>query len=41
LGPQETLRGKNDGKEKSVTLGASWQGPKPEFRNLRWVKSTE
>ena len=41
LGPQETLRGKIDGKEKSVTLGASWQGPKPKFRNLRWVKSTE
>jgi len=41
LGPQETLRGKIDGKEKSVTLGAVWQGPKPEFRNLRWVKSTE
>jgi len=41
LGPQETLRGKIDGKDKSVTLGASWQGPKPQFRNLRWVKSTE
>jgi hypothetical protein len=41
LEPQETLRGKIDGKEKSVTLGASWQGPKPEFRNLRWVRSTE
>jgi len=41
LGPQETLRGKIDGKEKTVTMGANWQGPEPQFRNLRWEKSTE
>jgi hypothetical protein len=32
LGAQETLRGKS-----TKELGGKWQGPPPEFRNLRWV----
>ncbi|HEY1788393.1 MAG TPA: hypothetical protein VGJ73_09575, partial [Verrucomicrobiae bacterium] len=31
-----TLEKNKDGKEESVSLGAVWQGPAPEFRNLRW-----
>jgi len=25
-----------DDKKQTATLGAQWQGPAPEFRNLRW-----
>ena len=32
LGGQETLRDN----EVTLVIGAEWQGPKPEFRNLRW-----
>jgi hypothetical protein len=32
----EHLRGKSDVKPRLV--GARWQGPSPEFRNLRWAK---
>ena len=35
LEPKATLRSK-DG-EKSVALGAEWQGPAPEFQKLEWV----
>ena len=27
------------GREESVSLGAPWQGPAPEFRNLRWIQT--
>ena len=37
LGSKETLRSRNRGEETRKTLGADWKGPKPEFRNLRWV----
>ena len=37
LGSQETLRPKRGNPNKPVTLGAAWQGPKPEFRKLRWI----
>ena len=37
LGATETLRASGRGARKSRVLGASWQGPKPEFRNLRWI----
>ena len=37
LGATETLRAKGRGARKSRVLGASWQGPEPEFRNLRWI----
>jgi len=37
LGPTETLRANGRGGTESRVLGASWQGPQPEFRNLRWI----
>jgi len=37
LGAAQTLRERVDGENKSTKLGAPWNGPKPEFRNLRWV----
>ena len=37
LGAKETLRSKNNGVESKLTLGADWDGTKPEFRNLRWI----
>jgi len=37
LGAMETLRSKNNSKEQKLTLGANWQGVKPDFRNLRWI----
>ena len=37
LGGSDTIRTRVDGKNKSVRLGGSWQGPDPEFRNLRWL----
>ena len=37
----ETLRTKGRGATKSRVLGASWQGSKPDFRNLRWVEDAE
>ena len=33
LGATETLRGK----DKTLKLGADWEGGKPQFRNLRWI----
>jgi len=33
----ETLRTSGRGARKSRDLGAPWQGPKPEFRDLRWI----
>jgi len=33
----ETLRSKNNSEEQKLTLGANWQGVKPDFRNLRWI----
>jgi len=36
LGPKETLRNRKGDNTKPRMLGAEWQGPKPEFRNLRW-----
>ena len=41
LGDQETLRGKVDGKDKVLRLGAGWKGANPKFRNLRWVEDSE
>ena len=38
LGAKETLRANDRGKENKLILGAEWQGPKPEFRNLRWAQ---
>jgi hypothetical protein len=37
LGAKETLRAKGRGARKSRVFGATWQGPEPEFRNLRWI----
>ena len=33
----ETLRTSGRGARKSRDLGAPWQGPKPEFRDLCWI----
>ena len=41
LGAKETLRSKTSGGEKKLNRGADWQGPKPDFRNLRWIKLGE
>jgi hypothetical protein len=41
LGAKETLRAKTGDVENKRDLGADWQGPKPEFRNLRWVEGTK
>lgn len=38
LGSQETLRSKKKDKNQSLKLGATWQGAKPEFRNLCWIR---
>jgi cephalosporin-C deacetylase-like acetyl esterase len=37
LGAQETLRAKRGETARPLTLGAAWQGAKPEFRSLRWI----
>ena len=37
IGATETLRAKGRGATKPRVLGASWQGPRPEFLKLRWV----
>ncbi|MHC4144361.1 MAG: putative glycoside hydrolase [Planctomycetota bacterium] len=37
LGAQETLRAKRGETSRPLTLGAGWQGAKPEFRSLRWI----
>ncbi|MHC4912587.1 MAG: dienelactone hydrolase family protein, partial [Planctomycetota bacterium] len=37
LGSQETLRAKRGQSAKPLTLGAAWQGARPEFRSLRWI----
>jgi hypothetical protein len=39
LEPSDMLNSNNAGKEKSLGLGANWQGPNPEFRDLRWVEN--
>ena len=36
IGATETLRAKGRGPTKSRVIGGSWQGSKPDFRNLRW-----
>jgi len=36
LGATETLRASGRGPRKSRIIGGSWQGSKPDFRNLRW-----
>ena len=41
LGAKETLRAKGRGARKSRVLGATWQGPEPEFRNLRWISGAK
>jgi len=41
FGPMEQLRAKGRGATKSRVLGESWQGPKPDFRNLRWIEDAE
>jgi pimeloyl-ACP methyl ester carboxylesterase len=33
-----TLEAEKNGRKESVSLGAVWQGPAPEFRNLRWLQ---
>ena len=37
LGAQEILRGKADGENIKLQLGADWKGKKPQLRNLRWI----
>jgi hypothetical protein len=34
-----TLEKNKEGKDQSVSFGAAWQGPAPEFRDLRWENS--
>jgi pimeloyl-ACP methyl ester carboxylesterase len=34
-----TLEANQNGKTESVSLGSAWQGPRPEFRNLRWLQT--
>jgi len=41
IGAMETLRAKGRGATKSRVSGASWQGSKPDFRNLRWITDTK
>jgi hypothetical protein len=41
LGAKETLRSNDGGQEKKLDVGADWQGPSPEFRNLRWVEGSK
>ena len=40
LGAQETIRPGNGQNGTNLVLGATWQGAKPEFRNLRWINDT-
>lgn len=37
LSAKETLRSTDRRKRQTAKLGADWQGPKPEFRDLRWM----
>jgi pimeloyl-ACP methyl ester carboxylesterase len=37
---QDRLRAKVDGKDEQLIMGAKWQGPQPEFRNLRWLRAS-
>jgi hypothetical protein len=39
LSDKDKLKGKVDGAEKNVEVGAAWQGEAPAFRNLRWVEA--
>jgi hypothetical protein len=39
LSDKDKLKGKVDGAEKNVEVGAAWQGAAPTFRNLRWVEA--
>jgi len=41
LGAQETLRTKRGETAEPLTLGAAWQGARPEFRSLHWVTEME
>ena len=40
LGPAETLRSGQGDETKTLHLGADWQGPDPQLRDLRWVEGT-
>jgi len=37
LSATETFRTRGNGPAKSRVFGATWNGPNPEFRNLRWT----
>ena len=37
LGSKETLRSQSKDEDIRRTVGADWDGAKPEFRNLRWI----
>jgi hypothetical protein len=37
LAATDRLASRKDGKEQSLTLGDTWKGPRPKFRNFRWV----
>jgi pimeloyl-ACP methyl ester carboxylesterase len=39
LADSVTLQADKDGKKESVWLGGAWQGPAPEFRDLRWLQT--
>ena len=39
LGDKDKLKGKVDGADKTVEVGAAWQGEAPAFRNLRWIEA--
>jgi hypothetical protein len=37
LAPREKFSSKVDGLDKALELGGNWNGPPPQFRNLRWT----
>lgn len=39
LSSMEILRTRGRGQRKSKKVGAEWQGPKPEFKELRWIEA--
>jgi len=41
LGAKETLRGKTQGQDVKLELGAEWKGTKPVFQNMRWIESKQ
>ena len=38
LGARETINLRENGEDQRRSLGAEWQGDKPVFRNLRWMR---